>query len=87
MLEKSVRWFAADKVVAKTFAVAANLQGQKGVKDIVTEDGTEFKSGMISGGNHANIFNLSLGTAQLDNNISRVVDRVQKLENEHFKLR
>ena len=41
---------------------------------------------MISGGNHANIFNLNLGTAQLDSNIGKVVDRVQKLEQEHFKL-
>lgn len=63
MLEKAVRYFSVDKVVAKSFELAANLQKTKGIKDIVTEDGTEFKHGMISGGHHANIFNVNLGTA------------------------
>jgi hypothetical protein len=54
----------------------------------VTEDGTEFKSGMISGGHHSsNVFNLSLGTAQIDSTISKVVDKVQKLEKEHMGLK
>ena len=52
----------------------------------MTEDGTEFKQGMISGGNHSNVFDLNLGTAQLDSNISKVVDKIQKLEREHSKL-
>lgn len=43
MLERAVRYFSADTVVAKTFEMAANLQRKKGIKDIVTEDGTEFK--------------------------------------------
>ena len=43
MFERSLRWFAADKVVAKSFETAADLQRHKKVKDIVTEDGTEFK--------------------------------------------
>ena len=42
---------------------------------------------MISGGHHANIFNLSLGTAQLDNSITKIVDRIQSLERDHSRLR
>ena len=42
---------------------------------------------MISGGNHANIFNLSLGTAQLDTSISKAIDKITQLEREHGKLR
>lgn len=63
LIERAVRYFTADKVVTKTFEMAARLQSEKSVKDLVTEDGTEFKQGMISGGHHANVFNLSLGTA------------------------
>ena len=62
--------------MAKTFDVAAILQRQKHIKDIITEDGTEFKQGMISGGNHSNIFNLSLGTVQLDQSINQAIDRI-----------
>ena len=51
-LEKAVKCFTASKVVARSFDLAADLQRRKQVKDIVTEDGTEFRSGMISGGNH-----------------------------------
>ena len=87
LLERAIRYFSADKVVTKNFQSAAQLQAQKGIKEIVTEDGTEFRQGMISGGHHANIFNLSLGTAQLDGTISKVLDRVQKLEQEHMRLR
>ena len=61
MLEKAVRWFSADKVVTKSFEMAAGLQ-QKGVMEIITEDGTVFRPGMISGGHQANIFDLNLGT-------------------------
>jgi hypothetical protein len=32
-----------------------------GYKEVVTLEGTEFKAGMISGGIHKNIFNVSLG--------------------------
>lgn len=67
--------------------MAANLQRTKGIKDIVTEDGTEFKQGMISGGHHANVFSLSLGTAQLDSSISKLADKIQGLEREHSRLR
>jgi len=63
LLERAVRYFSADTVVTKTFDMAARLQAEKGVKNIVTEDGIEFKQGMISGGHQANVFNLSLGTA------------------------
>ena len=75
MLEKAVRYFSGDKVVTKTFDTAAKLQ-MKGVKEIITEDGTVFKPGTISGGNQANIFNLNLGTVQLDANISKIVDKI-----------
>ena len=75
LLEKAVRYFTADKVVATDFAVAIHLQNNKGLRDLVTEDGTEFKQGMISGGQHTNIFNLNLGTAQLDKNIVKLVDQ------------
>ena len=50
LLEQAVRYFAADKIVAKDFNVAVQLQSNKGLTDLVTEDGTEFKQGMISGG-------------------------------------
>ena len=86
MLEKAVRYFSGDKVVTKTFDTAAKLQ-MKGVKEIITEDGTVFKPGTISGGNQANIFNLNLGTVQLDANISKMVDKIQGLERELTKLR
>jgi len=46
-----VRYFSADKVIVKDFAAAVKLQ-KLGLKEIVTEDGTEFKQGMISGGQH-----------------------------------
>ena len=43
LLEQAVRYFTADKVVAKDFEVAVKLQNDKGLRDLVTEDGTEFK--------------------------------------------
>ena len=87
LLEQAVRYFTADKVVARDFDVAVRLQNGKGLRDLVTEDGTEFKQGMISGGQHANVFNLNLGTVQLDKNIVRLVDQTQKLEQEHTRLK
>ncbi len=59
-LEKAIRYFLADKVVCKDFDTAVKLQ-RLGLKDIVTYDGTEFKQGLISGGQHKNIFNVNLG--------------------------
>jgi hypothetical protein len=53
----------------------------------VTEDGTEFKQGMISGGQHNNIFNLTLGTTQLDRQISQMVNEVQLLETRYEALK
>lgn len=40
-LERAVRYFAGDKVFVKEFKQASELQ-KKGVKDIITEDGTHF---------------------------------------------
>lgn len=48
-LDKAIRYFLGDKVVCKDFDSAVKLQSM-GLKDIVTEDGTQFRSGMISGG-------------------------------------
>lgn len=62
LLDQAVRYFASDKVVCDSFEEGVALQ-KKGVKDLVTTDGTEMKKGMISGGNHKNIFNLNLGTS------------------------
>lgn len=70
-----MRYFCGDKVVTKTFDSAAQLQAI-GVKEIVTYDGTEFKQGMISGGNHGSVFNVNLGTSQLDSSISELVDKI-----------
>lgn len=39
MLERAVRYFVGDKVVVQDFQKAADLQ-RKGVKEVLTEDGT-----------------------------------------------
>lgn len=54
---------------------------KKGIRDLVIADGTEMKSGMISGGNHKNIFNLNLGTKHFDKQITKLIDSINKLEN------
>lgn len=74
-LDKAVRYFLGEKVVCQSFDVAAKLQ-KMGFKDIVTEDGTEFKSGMISGGIHQNIFNISLGSNKLDTEITKLAKEI-----------
>lgn len=61
-LDKAIRYFVGDKVFVKDFQSAAELQ-KRGVTDIVTEEGTLFNRGMISGGSHQNIFKLTLGTS------------------------
>lgn len=58
-----------------------------GVKDIVTEDGTELKAGMVSGGIHTNIFNINLGTFRIDNEIKHLVDEIQSLDSKLTDLR
>jgi len=93
LLERAIRFFAGDKVVAKDFDQAVYLQKNKGVTNIVTEDeGTEFRpGGMISGGQHTNLNSLKLGgaftgqrsqasgTHGLDKQIVKLVDSTQKL--------
>lgn len=74
-MEKAVRYFCADKVFVKDFQTAVALQKQ-GVKELITEDGTEFKQGMISGGQHTNIFNITFGTNQIDKQISKLVHEI-----------
>jgi chromosome segregation ATPase len=85
-LDKAVRYFLGDKVVCKDFDLAVKLQGL-GVKDIVTEDGTEFKQGMISGGVHQNIFNLNFGVFKLDSEWRKLFEVIKKLDEELQVLR
>ncbi len=80
-LDKAVRYFLGDKVVCKDFDLAVKLQGL-GVRDIVTEEGTEFKQGMISGGAHQNIFNLNFGTFKLDSDWRKLFEVIKKLDEE-----
>ena len=53
----------------------------------MTEDGTEFKGSMISGGTHTNIFNINLGNFKMDKEIQKLTDDVSKLEKKLQKLR
>ena len=53
----------------------------------MTEDGTCFSRGMISAGQHQNIFKLQLGTSQIDKQIIRLVELIQRLEQEHYVLK
>ena len=78
-LDKAIRYFLGEKVVCKDFDVAVKLQSL-GVRDIVTEEGTEFKNGMISGGTHQNVFQLNLGTFKLDKEWERILLEIQKFE-------
>jgi chromosome segregation ATPase len=103
LLDRAVRYFIGDRVVAKNFDQAVKLQ-KKGIKHIVTMDeGTEFKpGGLISGGNHSNLSLLQLGgaiagkngfnaggagTLGLDKKIVKLIDLTQKLENSHALLK
>ena len=86
LLERAVRHFSADKVIVPDFAAAAKLQ-KLGVKEVVTEDGTEFKQGMISGGQHSNIFHLTFGTSQLDRQIHQLINEVSALEQRYDELK
>jgi chromosome segregation ATPase len=85
LLDRAIRYFLNDKVVCDSFDTAIKLQGQ-GVKDIVTYDGTEFKQGMISGGQHKNIFAVNLGHMQLDKDIKNLSNEVAKLQAELNEL-
>jgi chromosome segregation ATPase len=61
-IQKAVDYFVRDKIVCASFENAVSLQRETKCTNIVTLDGTEFKQGMVSGGQHtSNIFNLSLG--------------------------
>lgn len=57
------------------------------MKDIVTENGTEFKQGMISGGIHQNIFNVSFGTTRLDNEWKNLFKEIKTIDEELQILR
>eukprot|EP00347_Sterkiella_histriomuscorum_P000387 403376057 len=85
-IERAVRYFLGDKVVCKEFDTAIKLQ-RMGVKDIVTEDGKEFKPGMISGGQQTNIFNLNLGNFKMDRDIKKLAEEIQTLENQLNQLK
>lgn len=86
-LEKALRYFLVDKVVCKDFDTAAKLQLKHKLRDIVCEDGTEFKQGMISGGQHSNIFNLQLGQYKLDKEVTKLVEEITQLDNRLQKLK
>ena len=50
LLQHAIEYLAGEKVVAKDFGTAMVLQRENEIHDIVTEDGTEFRQGMVSGG-------------------------------------
>lgn len=85
-LEKAVKFFLKDKVYCHDFDTAVKLQ-HSGIKDIITEDGTEFKMGMISGGHHFNIFKGHMGTSQQNKEINTLITQISKLENELSTLK
>jgi chromosome segregation ATPase len=75
-----VEYFVNDKIVCSTFENAMKLQRECKITNIVTYEGTEFKQGMVSGGQHtSNIFNLSLGSSELDRDIKKLSAKIQKL--------
>lgn len=78
-LEKGVRYFVGDKIVCRDFDTAVKLQSL-GYRDIVTSEGTEFKAGMISGGQHKNIFAVNLGQLTLDRDIRKLADEISILQ-------
>ena len=78
-LEKAVRYFIGNKVVANDFEQATDFKKQ-GVKDVITLNGTSFKEGMVSGGIQKGLFDVKLGSVQKDAEISKLVNRVGVLE-------
>lgn len=86
-LEKALRYFLVDKVVCKDFDSAVKLQKKHNLRDIVCEDGTEFKQGMISGGQHQNVFNLELGQFKLNKEVTKLVEEIAQLDNKLQKLK
>lgn len=82
-MQRAVEHFTSNKVVCKDFQTAVNIQRQMGCKNIITLDGTEFKPGMVSGGQqNQNVFDLNLGQAELDRDIKRIQTHIQKLDEE-----
>ena len=72
----------SDKIVCSTFENATKLQREARCTNIVTYDGTEFKQGMVSGGQHtSNIFNLNLGQSELDRDIKKLSAKIAKMSN------
>lgn len=46
-------------------------------------DGVEYKHGMISGGtHHQNVFNLNLGSYELDKDIKKLTDQIRSLDDQ-----
>ena len=76
----AIQYFVSDKIVCKDFDAATKLQRELNCKNLVTYDGTEFKQGMISGGHHSqNVFDLNLGSAELDRDIKKLSTKINKL--------
>ena len=79
-VQRAVDYFVSDKIVCSTFEKATQLQREARCTNIVTYDGTEFKQGMVSGGQHtSNIFNLNLGQAELDRDIKKLSAKISKM--------
>tara|TARA_B110000285_G_C15114281_1_gene613129 strand:+ start:894 stop:1184 length:291 start_codon:yes stop_codon:yes gene_type:complete len=76
----AIDFFVSDRVVCKDFDAAMKLQRELKCQNLITLDGTEFKLGMISGGHHSqNLFDLNLGSAELDRDIKKLSSKVQRL--------
>lgn len=76
----AVDYYTQGKVVCADFNQAVTIQRQAGIKHLVTLEGTEFKSGQISGGQHTGLSSMSLGQAQLQKEMKQLQDEITKLE-------
>ena len=81
LVQKAVEYFVSDKIVCKDFDTVIKLQREgQSCKNIVTLDGIEYKQGMISGGTHSqNLFNINLGSYELDKDIKKLTDQIKRL--------
>lgn len=76
---KAVDFYTQNKVVCTDFSQAIRLQREAGCRNIVTLDGSEFKSGQISGGCHTGLGAMNLGQAQVEQELRQVQGQVTKL--------
>ena len=76
-LEKAVTYFVGNKVLCDDFNQAEQLIKLK-VKEVITLEGTQFKEGTISGGEHK-FANVQLGKAKNDKYIAQLINEVKSL--------